>query len=208
MRLSCPSCGFAGDAEAFLADAEAARAVLAALRVPSALAAPLQQYLRLFRPPERALQARRLAALLDGLLPDIERAQIERNGRACAAPVGYWVEALDVVVAKRAELTLPLKSHGYLYEVIAGIAHRAEGRSERKAEAARAGAVSGFRSAQGPTPIAAHAPAAVATAAPILDASPAPAPAPEERAPMPQAARAMIDHILGRRPGAGKEGES
>jgi hypothetical protein len=138
MKLVCPSCGFFASPEAFLADADEQRALLLAFKVPSPLAASLHQYLRLFRPAQRALTARRIETLLGELLPMIEACRIERRGRIWPAPVEAWRTALEEIVGKRDRLTLPLKSHGYLLEILVGHADRAEGTAEAKREEARA----------------------------------------------------------------------
>ena len=67
--------------------------------------------------------------------------RIERHSRIWAAPQPVWIAALDEIIARRDEgkLTLPLKSHGYLLEIIAGQANKAEGKAEAEAEDRRAG---------------------------------------------------------------------
>ena len=138
MKLVCPSCGFFASPEAFLGEAEAQRALLLAFKVPSPLAAPMHQYLRLFRPAQRALTSRRIETLLAELLPMLEAGRIERRGRIWPAPVDAWRAAMDEIVIKRDRLTLPLKSHGYLLEILVGYADRAEGSVEAKREQERA----------------------------------------------------------------------
>lgn len=138
MKLVCPSCGFFAAPDAFLNEADVQRALLLAMKVPAPLAASLQQYLRLFRPAQRALTARRVETLLGELLPMIEAARIERRGRVWPAPVDSWRAALDEIVGKRDRLTLPLKSHGYLLEILVGAADKAEGSAETKREETRA----------------------------------------------------------------------
>lgn len=134
LTLVCPSCGFYGPPDAYLAEGGAARGLLLALSVPAALAQPVQQYLRLFRPPKRALSSRRVVTLLEELLPMIVEARISRVGVTYPAPVEYWREALDEMVAGRDRLTLPLKSHGYLLTIIAGYAKKADAAQERSRE--------------------------------------------------------------------------
>lgn len=155
MKLVCPSCGFFASPEAFLAEADEQRALLLAFKVPSPLAASMHQYLRLFRPAQRALTARRIETLLNDLLPMIEACRIERRGRVWPAPIESWRTALDEMVSKRDRLTLPLKSHGYLLEILVGYADRAEGAAETKREQGRAYAYSQERSSNGLQPVAA-----------------------------------------------------
>lgn len=137
MRLVCPGCGFTADLEAFLMDAQAREAVLLALKLPAPLGERLLRYIGLFRPEKRALSWDRVVRLLTELLPPIAEAKVERNGRTWPAPLEYWSVALDEIVARRDSLTLPLKSHGYLFEIVAGQANKAEARRETVLEQAR-----------------------------------------------------------------------
>jgi hypothetical protein len=138
MRLSCPACGSTISLDAALAHEGARDAVMIALQLPAPLGKLLIQYVALFRPARRALSLDRLASLLGELLPLIEAAQIERNGRAWPAPQDTWRAALEQMIAGRDKLTLPLKSHGYLLEIIAGIAGKSEAVAEQKREEQRA----------------------------------------------------------------------
>lgn len=97
------------------------------------------QYIALFRPTQRQLSFVRVASLLGELLPLIEAAKIERNGRTWAAPLDYWKLALEEMLAKRDKLTLPLKSHGYLLAIIEGYSNKAEAKHETQTEARKAG---------------------------------------------------------------------
>lgn len=105
-----------------------------------------------------------MASLLAELNPMIIEARITRNGRVYAAPREVWVAAIDSILASRDRLTLPLKSHGYLLEIIVGQIHKAEQAAETKRENSRAGI----------TPVGGHAPQAVR-------AEPVEAPAPASR---------------------------
>lgn len=142
MRLTCPCCGATASLEAFLTDAAARRAVTAAAGLPAALGDRLMRYLGLFRPRERGLAWDRAARLLEELNAAVAAGQIERDGRLHPAPVEYWKNAIDQMLDGRDRLILPLKSHGYLYEIIAGMGQRAEDRravqGEIAAERARA----------------------------------------------------------------------
>lgn len=125
MRLTCPCCGASYGLEVLLADRSAREAVAAALGLPAGLGERLLRYLGLFRPRERALSWDRAARLLGELNEAVSAAQIERDGRTHPAPVEYWKAAIDQMLDNRDKLSLPLKSHGYLYEIIAGLGQRA-----------------------------------------------------------------------------------
>lgn len=117
MKLKCPACGASASLDILLSHDGAREAVMLALRLPAPMGKKLVQYLSLHRPVKRDLSFDRLARLLEELLPDIERAQVDHDGRTWPAPQTYWQQAIDTVLAARdaGRLTLPLKSHGYLY---------------------------------------------------------------------------------------------
>ncbi len=102
---------------------------------------PLLSYVTLFSPKKAAMRYERVASLVNELVEMIREAQIERNGQVWAAPLAYWQRSLEEVVSRAhaGALRTPLSSHGYLLEVIADQAGRAEANAERQIEAQRAG---------------------------------------------------------------------
>jgi len=137
MKLTCPSCGALMSLDVVVAHDGAREAVQIALQLPAPLGKLLIQYLTLFRPKTRQLSLDRLAALLGELLPQIQAAQIKRDGRIWPAPQEVWAAALQDMVTRRDGLTLPLKSHGYLLEIIAGIGEKAVAKAEAQREEQR-----------------------------------------------------------------------
>lgn len=97
------------------------------------------RYIALFRPEQRRMSIERMCRLVAELLPDIERRAITRKGREWAAPVEVWRAGMETVLAKRDKgtLTLPLTSHGLLYEVMCGLAEKTEAQAERTREEER-----------------------------------------------------------------------
>ena len=144
MKLTCPACNALFTLDAALQGDAAREAVLTALALPAPLAKLLVRYLACFAPAKRQLSWDRVAALLGELAGPIAAAQVERNGRTWAAPIGYWQMGLETVLQARdgGKLTLPLKSHGYLFEVIAGLSGKAEALAESADHKRRAGTVS------------------------------------------------------------------
>lgn len=132
LRGTCPSCAFHADIEAFLVEEELAQEDLLALSMPAALAAEVQQYIRLFKPGERRLSARRRRSVLADLLPRVTAGKLEFDGRVWPAPLDYWRDAMAHMVEHRARLSLPLKSNGYLYRVVAGFAQKADAQAEQQ----------------------------------------------------------------------------
>lgn len=134
MKMTCPACGSLSSLDALLGNEGAREAVMAALAMPAPLGKLMVQYLGLFRPAQRQLSFDRVANLLNELLPMVAAARIERSGRTWSAPQDYWSMALTEMIAKRDNLTLPLKSHGYLLAIIEGYGQKAEGKQEGQRE--------------------------------------------------------------------------
>ncbi|MCL9676941.1 DUF2752 domain-containing protein [Acinetobacter sp. ACZLY 512] len=120
MKTRCPACGATSSIDALLGYSEASQAFKSCLGLVGELQTPLVKYLALFRPDSRDLTFDRAAKLLNELAPDIVAKQIQRNRQTFPAPLGAWVWAIGVVLERRdqGKIDLPLKSHGYLYEVI------------------------------------------------------------------------------------------
>lgn len=140
MRLTCSACHAEQSLEAMVGREADARALAAFIEANIPLGAVLVRYIALFRPPKRRLSLARTVALFEELRPDLVRGAITRKGRDWTAPPELWRAAIEQVLANRDKgtLALPLSGHGYLYEVIAGLADKAEAAEERSAiEAAR-----------------------------------------------------------------------
>ncbi|WP_249190768.1 hypothetical protein [Burkholderia cenocepacia] len=106
--------------DALIAHDAAREALAAAFKLSGQLGSALVRYLALFRPESRELTMDRVARLVGDLLPDLQAQRISRNGQVHDAPLEAWVWAIEQALAARdaGRLTLPLKSHGWLYEVI------------------------------------------------------------------------------------------
>lgn len=137
MKLTCPNCYETLSLSALIEHDAAREAIKLALEFPAPLGKLLLQYASLFKPAQRALSMDRFASILGEIFPMIQSAQIERNGRAWPAPQAYWNQAFETMMLSRDKLTLPLKSHGYLLEIISGFANKAEGKQERQSEQGR-----------------------------------------------------------------------
>lgn len=133
MRLICPACGALASLESWLADADARAALSVAAALPADLGPRVVRYLGLFRPAKRGLAWDRAHALLTELAGAIAAGAIERDRKRYAISPAAWAEGLDLVLAARPTLDLPLRTHGYLYEILASNARRAAGRAEQHA---------------------------------------------------------------------------
>lgn len=141
MRITCPSCHAEASLEVLVGREADARAVSAFLARQVLLGDVLIRYVALFRPAKRRLGLARMVALLEELMPDIERGAIARKGRDWLATPELWRAAIEQVLANRDKgtLSLPLSGHGYLYEVLQGMADKAEAQAERATEGERRG---------------------------------------------------------------------
>ena len=134
--LSCPVCGTELDMAALFSSETDQRALarLAAVSIP--LGTRVLQYITLFQPPKTRLTAAKKIKLMLQLLPDLERGAISWKGRDWAAPREAWAMAIDQMLAARdaQRLELPMKGHGYLYAILAGMADRVEGQAAEQRE--------------------------------------------------------------------------
>lgn len=121
MNIRCPNCGAENSLDSLIADSDAAELLLLVLELDKEIGKAAIRYLGLFRPAKSKLGWGRVATLLKELLPDMQRGVISRNGSEYPAPPAAWVYGFQTALAARDEgrLKLPLKSHGWLYEVIA-----------------------------------------------------------------------------------------
>lgn len=141
MQLICPCCQSSYPIEAAINDVNARNAIKRAFSL-TPMGDLLLAYVQLFRPPSRVLSMTKLTRLLDELVDMIKTGRIERNGRTWPAPQAYWQQGIESMIATRDQLSLPLKSHGYLLTIIAGLSDKAESRQEAQSEARKAAGTS------------------------------------------------------------------
>jgi hypothetical protein len=197
--LSCPVCGTELDLAVLFSHEHDQRALARLASVSIPLGSRVLQYLALFTPPKQRLTSAKKIKLLLQLLPDLERGAITWKGRDWAAPREAWVLAIDQMLAARdaQRLELPMKGHGYLFAILAGMADKFEGQAEQQREQELR---TGPRAAtvNGPTSMA---DLVQAPAAPAPAPRPAPAaPAPAGMSPMVRAMRAEIERKKGNTP--------
>jgi len=136
MKIVCPCCAAEFPLQAAMSDVAARHAIARAFSL-TPLGDVLLPYVGLFKPAKQALKMAALVRILDELIADIKAGRITRGGTIYPAPQEYWRSAIETMLASRDKLTLPLKSHGYLYEIIAGFGNRAAAAQERKNEQGR-----------------------------------------------------------------------
>lgn len=120
MKTRCPCCGAENSLDALIAHDEARESLWMVAQIGGQMTRGLVRYLGLFRPGKSVLSGGRMATLMAELLPAIQAGQISRDGKTCPAPPAAWAYAFGEVLAARdsGRLKTPLKSHGYLLEVI------------------------------------------------------------------------------------------
>jgi hypothetical protein len=139
MILSCPGCGCRFSLEAGVSD-EAARHFSAhCLGIPASLKEPVTRYLTLFRPGKNALSWPRAVKTIGELEVLIAAGTVTRNGKTYATPPEVWKKAMEICLENRdfGKLKTPLKGHGYILEVLAGLGEQVEARAEAKQERER-----------------------------------------------------------------------
>lgn len=126
----CPGCGLRADLDVFCVQADANKALAAALDLPPSLGGLILRYLRLFSPPSKTLALAKTTRLLVELAETLQSAHVTRRGVAHPAPLALWRAALETILNQPPE-RLPLDSHGYLFQVVFNLAEAATARHER-----------------------------------------------------------------------------
>ena len=192
--LSCPVCGAEFDLAVLFKSEESRKTFERLTASCSPLRDRLAQYAALAKPPKHKLGTDKSLRIIKTMLPDIERGAITWKGRDWAAPLSAWAQAIDQMLAQRdaGRLELPMKGHGYLYAILAGMADKFEGQAEQQREQA-------LRT--GPRAATVNGPKSVAdlVQAPAPAAAPRPAPAAPTPAGMSPTVRAMRQQIEARK---------
>lgn len=120
MKTRCPACGAENSLDSLITSDDARQTLWTLAQIGGELTKRLVQYLGLFRPEKSSLSGARMAKLMSDLLPDIQAQRIQRGGKVFDVPVAAWVWALGEVLTARdtGTLKVPLKTHGYLYEIL------------------------------------------------------------------------------------------
>ncbi|MEW6330202.1 MAG: hypothetical protein AB1560_01945 [Pseudomonadota bacterium] len=134
MKTSCPGCGCVFDLDAGVSDADARRFAELVAGLDPRVAKPLIQYLALFRPAKTGMRWSRMLSLAQELEPMIREARVTRKGTTYAVPLELWSGALAMLADRPKNLTLPLKSHGYLLEILANQAEKISAKHETQTE--------------------------------------------------------------------------
>lgn len=120
MNVKCPNCGSVNSLDALITDAGAVDLMRCLLEFDAEIGKAAIRYIGLFRPAKSQLSWARTAKLLKELMPSIKAESVERDGVSYPAPAAAWIHGFNETLAARdaGRLRIPLKSHGYLYEII------------------------------------------------------------------------------------------
>ena len=120
MNIKCPNCGAVHSLDSLINDADASAVLRAVLEMDAEMGKAAIRYVGLFRPAKSQLSWSRTAKLLNELLPMMKAQTAERDGVSSPAPAEAWMHGFNETVNARDQgrLKLPLKSHGYLLEIV------------------------------------------------------------------------------------------
>ena len=120
MNIKCPNCGAVHSLDSLINDADASSVLRAVLEMDAELGKAAIRYIGLFRPAKSQLTWARTAKLLNELMPMIKTQEAVRDGVSSPAPAEAWLYGFNETVNARDQgrLKLPLKSHGYLLEIV------------------------------------------------------------------------------------------
>ena len=120
MNIKCPNCGAVHSLDSLINDADASAVLRAVLEMDAELGKAAIRYVGLFRPAKSQLSWSRTAKLLNELLPMMKAQTAVRDRVSSPAPAEAWLHGFNETVNARDQgrLKLPLKSHGYLLEIV------------------------------------------------------------------------------------------
>lgn len=139
--IPCPSCNVRAPLDVWLPHAAARDAMLALANLhpsQSRLAMTALRYVGLFAPARQEMRWDRIATVLADLQALISFGQVEWEHQRFAAPLDYWIAAMDSMIADP-RIERPLKNHNYLRAIVAGMGRKAAAGAERAENDRRAG---------------------------------------------------------------------
>lgn len=140
--VSCPCCNITLPLEAWIAHTATREAFLALAGLHPSLRLPMTalRYVGLFAPAKQTMRWERIHDLLLEVRDLIASGRCSHKHQEVAAPLDYWLNAMEECLARRDSLTLPLSSHGYLKSIVVGYGSKAEAKKEDRIEQTRQGA--------------------------------------------------------------------
>ena len=138
IELNCPYCGHQFDLMQARSDHEWHALVKLVLELPPVVHRAVWSYLTLFSTPPRKLQSAKMLRIIKELAPHIKSATVTRNKTTYAVPPDAWSTVMTSLADNPPKsLSLPLKTNGYLLEILASQAEKFATINEQKTEEAK-----------------------------------------------------------------------
>ena len=132
MKMTCPSCGAVASADAWENDVIIREAVRFVTSLPDPIPKVILSYLSLFRPGRRALSWKKVLRLSGELATLVAAGHIQVQGKvARTCTPHHWAAGMEQMVDRRQTLSLPLKNHNYLRQVVWQLADQDDAARER-----------------------------------------------------------------------------
>lgn len=132
MKLTCPSCGAVASADAWENDVIIREAVQAVTSLPDPIPKVMLNYLSLFRPGRRALSWKKVLRLSREIATLAAAGHIQVQGKvARPCTPRHWHAGMEQMAERRQSLSLPLKNHNYLRQIVWQLADQEDAANER-----------------------------------------------------------------------------
>lgn len=129
----CPACSYKYDLLSALADGEQ-REYWRYIQTQNLSTERLRlmfRYLGYFAPPKYAMSFSALYTRTESLLSQVTSGKVIRAGNTRVAPPELWWQVIELLVTNKPDaLSLPLKSHNYLCQIVFNEADRAAAKAE------------------------------------------------------------------------------
>ncbi|HHL33125.1 MAG TPA: hypothetical protein ENJ30_02030 [Desulfobulbaceae bacterium] len=150
MKLTCPSCGAIASLDAWDNDARWRELLQVSSSLPAPLPPAVLGYFSLFRPAKSALTVKKALRLAGEIKKMVAAGHVQVQGKvARPATPAHWATGMEQMVERRESLSLPLKNHNYLRQVVWQIADDADRARET---AVRNNELTGNRQVRDPRP--------------------------------------------------------
>jgi hypothetical protein len=134
MRVCCPVCDTEFPVEAGFAEADGKRLAAVLAGLDGVLGRTLLGYLRLWKPAKTQLRVAKAVKIAQEVAALVDTGEVRRGGIGRPATSIMWAAGIEQMLGSRDKLRLPLTSHGYLIEVVFGMADRVDAAQERSQE--------------------------------------------------------------------------
>lgn len=126
MKCRCQNCGAVASLDLLISNGEARDALIAITMMSDELTKTAIKYIGMFRPASKDLSWSRVAKLLNEILPMITSETVTRGGVTKKATREMWLAGMKECIAVRdaGGLSLPLKTHGYLLEIVSNMQYK------------------------------------------------------------------------------------